>query len=158
MESKQIRLIDREGKLVGIMPYHEALLKAQEQQLDLVEISAKANPPVYKLGDASKIKYEKEKKLKAQKLKERQAAPKILRIGFNEGTHDLMIKSKKIEEFLNENRIVTIEMRLRGREKAHFDLAKTKMENFLKLISLPYKIIQPIQRSPQGFLVSLKKN
>jgi len=69
-----------------------------------------------------------------------------------------MIKSKKIEEFLNENRIVTIEMRLHGREKAHFDLAKTKMENFLKLISLPYKIIQPIQRSPQGFLVSLKKN
>jgi len=76
MESKQIRLIDREGKLVGIMPYHEALLKAQEQQLDLVEISAKANPPVYKLGDASKIKYEKEKKLKSSKTKGKASSTK----------------------------------------------------------------------------------
>jgi len=174
MESKKIRLIGKNGKLIGILPYEEALLKAKEQGLDLVEVTRKTDPPVYKLGDYHKIQYEREKKYKLQKFKERQAAPKSIRIGFNESSHDLLTKVKKIEEFLNDDRIVNIEMRLRGREKAHGDLARSKIENFLTFIKDSYfeqsekkgsersegsyKIIQPLKRYPQGFIVTLKKN
>lgn len=158
MNSSQIRLIGQDGKLIGILSYEEALALAKEQNLDLVEISLKANPPVYKLGDSAKAKYEKEKQLKLQKLKEKQSLPKSLRIGFNESEHDLLIKVKKIEEFLKDNKTVNIEMKLKGREKAHFDLAKAKMEKFLTFISISYKIIQPLKKSPQGFLITLKKN
>jgi len=154
----KIRLISKDGKLIGLIPYEEALLIAKEQNLDLVEISLKADPPVYKLGDSSKAKYEREKKQKLQKLKEKQGAPKSIRIGFNESQHDLLTKIKKVEEFLNDNRMVNIEMRLRGREKAHLDLAKSKIENFLTFITISYKIIQPLKKYPQGFIVTLKKN
>ena len=158
MSDKNIRLIGPDGKLIGVMPYEEALLKAKEQQLDLVEITRKTDPPIYKLGDYHKIKYEREKKQKLQKFKERQGAPKSIRIGFNESTHDLMTKVKKIEEFLDDDRMVNIEMRLRGREKAHSDLARQKIENFLLLIQMPHKIIQPLKKYPQGFIVTIKKN
>ncbi|MFA5392440.1 MAG: translation initiation factor IF-3 [Candidatus Paceibacterota bacterium] len=154
----KIRLIGKDGKLVGILPYEEALLKAKEQGLDLVEVTKKTDPPVYKLGDSNKIRYEREKKQKLQKFKERQAAPKSIRIGFNESSHDLLTKVKKIEEFLNDDRIVNIEMRLRGREKAHGDLARSNIENFLTFIKISFKIIQPLKRYPQGFIVTLKKN
>ena len=158
MFPSKIRLIGKDGKLIGILLYEEALLKAKEQGLDLVEVTRKVDPPVYKLGDYSKIRYEREKKYKLQKFKEKQAAPKSIRIGFNESPHDLLTKVKKIEEFLNDDRIVNIEMRLHGREKAHGDLARSKIENFLTLIQLPNKIIQPLKRYPQGFIVTLKKN
>lgn len=124
----------------------------------MVEITRKADPPVYKLGDSTKAKYEREKKQKLQKLKERQTSPKSIRIGFNESSHDLLTKTKKIEEFLNAERIVNVEMRLRGREKAHGDLARVKIEKFLTLIQVSYKITQPLKRYPQGFIVSLRKN
>lgn len=157
MLPKEIRLIDQEGKLVGIMPYEEAVLKARELGLDLVEITQKVTPPIYKLGDYSKIKYEQEKKLKLQKSKERKNTAKYIKIGFNEGEHDLLIKAKKTREFLEEGRIVTIEMPLRGREKAHQDIARNKLENFLTFIQISYKIIQPITKSPKGFITSIKK-
>ena len=192
MFPSKIRFIGKDGKLIGILPYEEALLKAKEQGLDLVEVTRKTDPPVYKLGDYNKIKYEREKKQKLQKFKERRTAPKSIRIGFNESSHDLLTKAKKIEEFLNDDRIVNIEMRLRGREKAHGDLARSKIENFLTFIKDSYfeqsekkgsaerseagsyfeqsekkgsernegsyKIIQPLKRYPQGFIVTLKKN
>jgi translation initiation factor IF-3 len=158
LSDKQIRLIGKDGKLIGIIPYEEALFIAKEQGLDLVEISLKTDPPVYKLGDSTKARYEKEKKYKLQKLKGKQAAPKSIRIGFNESEHDLLTKIKKIEEFLNDNRMVNVEMRLRGREKAHVDLARSKIENFLTFITISYKIIQPLKKYPQGFIVTLKKN
>jgi translation initiation factor IF-3 len=158
LQPKEIRLIGAEGKLIGVIPYEEALLKAKEANLDLVLISEKANPPVYKLGNYSKIKYEQEKKLKAQKLKERKNTNKYIRIGFNEGDHDLIIKAEKGKKFLEEGKILVIELPLRGREKAHQDIAKSKLEKFLTFIQISYKIIQPITKSPRGLIITIKKN
>ncbi len=88
----EIRLIDEAGKQLGIVSLAEAKKIAQDHNLDLVLITAKVKPPIYKLGDLEKFRYAQEKKYKKQKLRERQRVAKIIRLGFNEGIHDLQIK------------------------------------------------------------------
>jgi len=158
MEPQQIRLIDEKGKQIGIFSFSKAQEIAKQKGLDLIEITRKTTPFVYKLGNYGKERYKEEKKRKKQKLKEKHTLPKSIRIGFTEGDHDLKIKLKKLEKFLSEGRIVTIDMRLRGREKAHFDLAREKINNFLNNISLPFKIVQPLKRVPRGLIVAIKKS
>jgi len=158
MEPQQIRLIDEKGKQLGIFSFLQAQELAKEKGFDLVEVTRKTTPFVYKLGNYGKERYKEEKKRRKQKLKEKHTLSKSIRIGFTEGDHDLKIKLKRLEKFLSEDRIVVIEMRLRGREKAHFDLAREKINNFLNTISLPFKIVQPLKRVPRGLIIALKKN
>lgn len=153
----KIRLIDENGKLVDLLSYEEALRLANERGLDLVLITKKAIPPVYRLGDKNKIKYLQEKKIKKLKLKEKQSLPKIIRLGFNEGLHDIQTKAKKAEKFLEEGRVVTVEMRLKGRERAHPDLAEKKIHDFLNCLKLPITFTQPLKKVPMGFVLSFKK-
>jgi len=94
-ENSEIRLIDENGKFVGLLSFKEALELAKQKNLDLVLKTDKTIPAVYQLGDRNKIKYLKEKKLKKLKLKEKQNLPKIIRLGFNEGIHDIQVKAKK---------------------------------------------------------------
>ncbi|HOK17270.1 MAG TPA: translation initiation factor IF-3 [Candidatus Paceibacterota bacterium] len=156
-ENSEIRLIDENGKFVGLLSFKEALELAKQKNLDLVLKTDKTIPAVYQLGDRNKIKYLKEKKLKKLKLKEKQNLPKIIRLGFNEGIHDIQVKAKKADEFLEENRVVTIEMKLRGREKAHLDLAEKKMKDFISLLKTPVNFTQPLKKIPMGFIMSIKK-
>lgn len=153
----EIRLIDEAGKQLGVVSLAEAKKIAQDHNLDLVLITAKVKPPIYKLGDLEKFRYAQEKKYKKQKLRERQRVAKIIRLGFNEGIHDLQIKAKKAQEFLESGYSITIEMRLRGREKAHEDIAQQKITDFLTAILTPYTLIQPLTKTPSGFTMSLKK-
>lgn len=157
-QDNKIRLIDENGKLIGILSYEEAVNLAQQKGFDLVLITNKATPPVYRLGDKSKIKYLQEKKIKKLKLKEKQNLPKIIRIGFNEGSHDIQTKAKKAEKFLQEGRIVTLEMILKGREKAHPEIAEKKIQEFLKCLQTPITFTQPLKKVPMGFVVSFKKS
>jgi len=154
---KEVRLIDEKGKQIGVFSYDEASKMAQERGLDLIEITRKTTPPVYKFGDSGKLRYKKEKEFRKKRLKNKQSSPKSIRIGFNEGEHDLGTKIKKVEKFLQEGKTVTIEMKLKGREKAHFDLAKKKIDEFLKKIEMEYKIIQPLKKVPSGLITVLKK-
>ena len=156
MIPKEIRLIDEQGKQLGIFSFQEASQIAQNKGFDLVLITDKTTPSIYKLGDYDKLKYQKEKDLRKKKLQERHSAQKSVRLGFNEGEHDLSTKIKKVEKFLQEDRMVTIEMRLHGRQKAHFDLAKEKINNFCQKITVPYKIIQPLKKAPRGLTIVLK--
>lgn len=157
MAPEKIRLIDGQGKQIGIFSFQEASQIAQEKGFDLVLITNKTIPPIYKLGDYDKLKYQKEKELRKKKLQERHSTQKSVRLGFNEGEHDSNTKIKKIEKFLNERRAVVIEMKLRGREKAHFDLAKEKINNVCQKITVPYKIIQPLKKTPRGISIVLKQ-
>lgn len=154
---KEIRLIDEKGKQIGIFSYDEASKIAQERGLDLVEITKKTTPPIYKFGDSNKLRYKKEKEYRKKRLKERQTAPKSIRIGFSEGEHDLETKVKRTEKFLEEGKTVTIEMKLKGRQKAHFDLARKKICEFLEKIKSEHKIIQPLKRVPRGLIIVLRK-
>ena len=157
MISKEVRLIDEKGKQIGIFSYDEASRIAQERGLDLVEITKKTTPPIYKFGDSGKLRYKKEKEYRKKRLKERQTSPKSIRIGFNEGDHDLETKVKRAEKFLEEEKTVTIEMKLKGRQKAHFDLAKEKISKFLAKIKTEHKVIQLLKRVPRGLITVLKK-
>ena len=154
---KEVRLIDEKGKQIGIFSYDEASKMAQERGLGLVEITRKTTPPIYKFGDSGKLRYKKEKAFRKKRLKAKQSSPKSIRIGFNEGEHDLNTKIKRTEKFLQEGKTVTIEMKLRGREKAHFDLAKKKIDEFLAKIEIEHKIIQPLKKVPRGLITALKK-
>lgn len=130
---------------------------AQEKNLDLVEISEKANPPVVKICDYGKFLYQKEKEEKQKKAKERYDEMKILRLSFGISEHDLNFKIRQLEKFLEKYAKVQIELVLHGREKGKVNLAKQKLENFLSNINKPYKIIQPLKITPRGLLIIIGK-
>lgn len=125
--------------------------------MDLIEVSNKVSPFIYKLGDLGKYRYQQAKELKKQKQKQSLDESKGVQIGFKEGPHDLAYKMRKLEEFLEAGKKVNVVMRLRGREKAHKDLAFEKFDYFLKMIKIPYKTIQDKKLSPNGIIATIKK-
>ncbi len=137
---REVRLIDDEGNQKGIVPTIEALKLAKEKDLDLVEVSPNANPPVCKILDYGKYRFEQEKKLrdakknqKVLKLKEIRMQPKI-------GSGDLDTKAKHVQEFLNEGDKVKVTIRFRGRELAHTDLGYDVLQEVLKRLTSAYVV------------------
>lgn len=129
---REIRLIDDEGEKNGIIPTIEALALAKERELDLVEVSPTANPPVCKILNYGKYKFEQEKRLrdsrraqKVLKIKEIRMQPKI-------GSGDLDTKAKHVQEFLDEGDKVKVTIRFRGRELAHTELGYDVLNEVLK--------------------------
>lgn len=124
---------------MGVFSRDEALKMAEEKGLDLIEIDPKANPPVAKITDFGQFKYEqrkKERKQKTEKLNE----TKTIWISLKIGRHDLEYKKAQIEKFLTKKKKVKIEITLKGREKAHFDLASQLLENLIKDLANKGKI------------------
>lgn len=137
---REVRLIDDEGNQKGIVPTLEALKLAKEKDLDLVEVSPNANPPVCKILDYGKYRFEQEKKLrdarknqKVLKLKEIRMQPKI-------GSGDLDTKAKHVQEFLNEGNKVKVTIRFRGRELAHTELGYNVLQEVLKRLTSAYVV------------------
>ena len=129
---KEIFLIDQEGEKIGVVPITEALAKADELGLDLVEISPTAKPPVCKILNYGKYKFELEKKAKdskknqqVQKLKEVRLQPKIEK-------HDYDFKLQHIKEFLDEGDKVKITIRFRGRQMAHTYLGEEVLNKYVE--------------------------
>lgn len=153
-----MRVIDPDGKNLGILETAEALRLAREQGLDLIEISAAANPPVCKITEFGKFKYAHEKFQREHGKKQKDVELKGIRIGFTTGRHDLELRAKQIMKFLEGGDKVRIDMRLRGREKAHGPLALQKFNAFLQMIPMEFKLEAPPKRFPQGFIaVAVKK-
>jgi len=122
-----VRLVLENGEHVGIVPLQDALAKAQEQGLDLVEIAPEADPPVCKVLDYGKFKYRQKKRLHQ---KHHKTELKEIRIGLATDQHDLAYKARRVEEFLREHNKVRVSMRLRGRESAHRDQALEQLRTF----------------------------
>jgi translation initiation factor IF-3 len=133
------------------MDIDQAISMARAKFLDLVEISPKAIPPVCKIMNFGKYQYQKSKEDRQNKSKQKKNEIKGVRLSIRTDTHDLIFKKKQVEKFLEKNNKVKIEITLKGREKAHQDLAKTNLLNFMKTISIPYNIEQEIKKSPGGF-------
>jgi translation initiation factor IF-3 len=145
-------LID-DNKQVGEISTTEALIMAQERGLDLVEVSPKASPPVARIMDYGKHLYQQSKQIRIAKAKQKKVETKGVRIGLRTDVHDLGFKKTQTDKFLRQGDKVKIDIVLRGREKAHQDLARTNLENFLKSIETPYKVEDHIKRFPGGFNV-----
>ena len=121
-------MIDEEGKLTGIVETREALLAARDKQLDLVEIVPGETPPICKIMNYSKYRYEQEKKDKEARKHKRIGQLKEVRMRSTIGEHDLDIKSRHIQEFLETGRKVKVTVNFRGRETSHADLGRKLLE------------------------------
>lgn len=127
IKAKEARLIGPEGEQVGIFSVKEALRMAQEKELDLVEISPNAKPPVCRIMDYGKFRYEQSKREKETKKKQKIIAVKEVKIRPNIEDHDLNVKTKNAIKFLTEGDKVKVTLMFRGREMAHAELGKQLM-------------------------------
>ncbi len=139
---KELRLIDEDNNQLGIMGSREALELAQERDLDLVLIASQTTPPVCKIMDYGKYKYETSKRKKEAKKKQKVINVKELRIGLNIEQHDLGVRMNQAKSFLADGDKVKMTVRFRGREIAHSDLAleiMKKIEEALKDVAVVEK-------------------
>ncbi|HSX36556.1 MAG TPA: translation initiation factor IF-3 [Patescibacteria group bacterium] len=122
IRAPQMRVIDEDGNQLGIMTRAEALQAAADQELDLVEISPEANPPVVKIVDWGKYNYQRTKQLQKNKKNAKALDVKQMRFGLKISEHDLGVKLRKVTDFLEAGHKVKITIFYRGRELAHKEL------------------------------------
>lgn len=134
IRARETRLIDQNGEQRGIIPITEALDMAREAGLDLIEVAPNANPPVCKIVDYGKYKYDQEKKQKEARKKQKLIKMKEIRMQPKIEEHDLQFKSKHIKEFLDEGNKVKVTIRFKGRELAHTELGRDVLNNVLELL------------------------
>ena len=151
-------MVDEKEKQLGVMPTEEALKLASERNLDLIQVTEKVEPPVCKLGDYGKYLYREEKKSKLSK-KQKRGELKGIRLTFNISLHDLETKVHQAEKFLNKGDRIRIELRLRGREKAHQEIAKAKIGKFIEMLIavVPIKIERELKKEPRGLTMIISK-
>jgi translation initiation factor IF-3 len=140
---REVRLISDDGEQQGILPMLEALRMAKEQALDLVEVAPQAVPPVCKILDYGKFKFENEKKVRDSKKKQKLLKLKEIRMQPKIDDHDLDFKSKHVRDFLAEGNKVKVTVRFRGRELAHTELGLDVLKDVLKRIEGEYVMDKP---------------
>ena len=155
IQAPSVRVIDEDGTQLGILPISEALKIASERELDLVEISPNAQPPVCKLIDFDKFRYQQKKAAQLQKKKAKKIEVKTVRLSVRIGQHDLQTKARQTDGFLAEGNLVKIELRMRGREQAHADLAEKQIKNFLGMLSAPFRVEQPAKKTGNTFSTTI---
>lgn len=131
---REVRLIDDNGKQLGIVPTVEAIRMAKEQDLDLVEVSPKTNPPVCKIMDYGKFKYQLAKKAQEAKKKQTVIQIKEIKLGLKIQEHDLMFKIKHIREFLEDGCKVKVIVMFKGREILHKDMGEKLTQKIIEAI------------------------
>ena len=149
IRSPEVMIIDEAGVSIGVMRTPEAMATARERGYDLVEVSPKAMPPVCRFIDFGQFKYQKEKEIRQQKAHAKKVDVKGIRLSVRMGEHDLDIRRKQAESFLEEGHKLKVEINLRGREREHGDLARDRIQNFLNSIQQRFSLNseQPINRS-----------
>ena len=145
--------MDENGKQLGEMSNLKALEIAREKGLDLVEVSPNSRPPVCKITNYGKFQYSQTKQDRLNKAKQKKTDTKGIRLGIRTDSHDIEFKKKQAEKFLAKGHKVKLELRLRGREKAHQDLAVKSIRNFVNKIDIPYRIEDDVKRFPGGFIM-----
>ena len=157
---RQVRLIDAEEKNVGIVPTEEALRMAQDAGLDLVEVNAKSRPPVCRIMDYGRYKYEQKKKAAAGKAKGkgRTATLKEVKMRPNTDDHDLQFKMKNARRFLLDGDKVKVTVMVRGREMAHRRNGYDKLDLVKKLLGTLVTVEAPPQMSGRFLSMVLVPN
>jgi len=133
--SPEVRLVDSESEVLGVFSTHEAIKKASELGLDLVEVSPNATPPVCKMMDFGKYRYDNKKKHQQSKKKQKTADVKEIRFRPNIGQHDLQVKINQITKFLKNKEKVKLTLRFRGREIAHHNIGMEIINTAIQAVS-----------------------
>jgi len=135
---REVRLIDAEGQQLGVVATVEAMRLAAEAGMDLVEIAPQASPPVCKILDYGKYKFELEKKNRESKKKQKLIKLKEIRMQPKIEEHDLQFKSKHVRDFLEEGNKVKVTIRFRGRELAHTERGRIVLDKVLGLLEATF--------------------
>ena len=134
IRDKEIRLIGEDGEQLGIMSTREAMKLAAEAELDLVKIAPTAKPPVCKIIDYGKYKYELTRKEKEAKKKQKTVDVKEVRLSPNINTNDLNTKVNNAKKFIQKGNKVKVTLRFRGREMAHMQTSKHILDDFADML------------------------
>ncbi len=138
----QVRLIDQEGEMMGVMSARDAMLRAFAVGLDLVEISPNADPPVCKILDYGKFKYEQQKKKNEAKKKQKVIEIKEIKVRPNIDENDYQVKMRAMKSFIEEGDKVKVTLRFRGREMAHQDIGIRVLERIRAEMDISTKVEQ----------------
>jgi translation initiation factor IF-3 len=153
IRAREIRVIDEDGNMIGIMTPGQALAQARERGLDLVEVSPMAAPPVCRMMDWGRYKYEQSKKENEARKHQKTIELKEIRMRPRTDDHDLSVKVRKIEEFLGDGDKVKVGVIFRGREMAHPELGRALLER----VTAELKGVALIERTPimEGRMMSM---
>ena len=155
IRDKEVRVISADGEQLGIMSAKEALKKAEEKNLDLVKIAPQALPPVCKIMDYGKYRFEQTKKEKESKKNQRIIETKEIRLSLNIDTHDFDTKANQAMKFLKTGHKVKVSIRFRGREMAHPQIGEETMKKFAEVCSEFSSVEKPAKLEGRQMLMFL---
>lgn len=151
-------MVDEDGALIGVLTREEALRLAQEKELDLVEISPNADPPVAKIVDWGKYNYQKTKQLQKSKRGAKSLEVKQMRFGLKISDHDLGVKLKKVTKFLEQGHKVKLIIFYRGRELAHKDIGFTLASRVIEIFGEKIMVDQQPQLAGKQLIFVIRHN
>lgn len=151
-------MIGAGGENLGVISREDALKAADEANLDLIEISPNANPPVAKIMDFGQYRYETKRKASEVKAKSHVTETKSVQVKIGTGEHDQLLKAKRASEWLNDGHRVKVDLFLWGRYKYMEEgFLKERLERFLKIIPADYKLAEDIKKSPKGYSTIIER-
>lgn len=157
IRAPELRIIGPEGENLGVKSLAEAGQLARDMGLDLIEVAPSATPPVARIMDYGKYQYQLEKEARKAKKNAKEIEIKGLRVRLGTGTHDLVLKAKKAEEFLSEGNRIQIQLTLRGREKSlDKKFVEARFQKLLEAITVPFKVSEAPKRGPRGLLITIE--
>jgi translation initiation factor IF-3 len=158
IRARELRVVGPEGENLGILSLAAALTAAEERQLDLIEISPNADPPVAKIMDYGKYRYQTGRKAREVKAKSHVTETKSVQVKIGTGDHDQQLKARRAAEWLLEGHRVKVDLFLWGRYKyMEESFLKERLERFLKIIPADYKLAEPIKKSPKGYTTTIER-
>lgn len=159
IRSSEVRVISNDGQNLGVLSLKDALQKANEEGLDLIEISPNSVPPIAKIADYGKFKYEQNKKVKKNRLGAKTTETKSVQVKIGTGENDLALKARKASAWLKEGHRIKIELFLSGRSKYMSDVfLKERLDRILNLITTNFKIAESYKKGPKGPIITIEKD
>ncbi|MEK7581705.1 MAG: translation initiation factor IF-3 [Patescibacteria group bacterium] len=158
ISAPELRVIDAEGKQLGVISKEEALKKALAAELDLVEIAPEAKPPVAKIIDYKKFQYLEERKQKEARKHTRETELKEVRVSPFIGDHDLEVALKKVRRFVGDGDMVKLSVVFKGRQMAHTEFGPRLLERILGLLNGMAELDRPGRFEGRRFVSTLKPN
>lgn len=158
IKATELRVITEDGKNLGVLSLDQALIEARTRELDLIEISPNAVPPIAKIMDYGKFQYDEKKKQRVAKSRTHTSDLKNIQVKIGTGDHDLELKAKKASQWLAEGHRVKIDLYLIGRSKyMDINFHKERMDRIFKLITTEYKVAVPPTKGLKGLSAIIER-